>query len=1143
MKAMRAGALVVCMLLWLAGAVGAQTPTTGQITGVVRDQSGAVVSGAAISASSTAGVQRETTSDEAGNFAFSLLPPGSYRLEVTKSGFSPVTAEAVTVRITQTTGLEINLEVAVQKAIVEVRAEQADSAAHGTVIQQEQIRQLPLPTRNFQQLLTLTAGTSGPVQNSSELGRGAAPIYVNGNRATSNSVIINGADANSIGTGSLPNLAIPATDTLQEFIVQTSQYDASQGRVSGGVVAAVTKSGTNDFHGNVYEFFRNTVLNANNYFLNRAGISLPPYQRNQFGGTLGGPVLKDKLWFFVSYQGSREVNGTSLLNSIGTVFVPQNLTNDRSDAGVDALAASYGLAPCATPPVTLTFPPCFHPMAKFLLQAKLPNGAYVIPSAPNPVPVTFGQIPLPEATPVVAISRFTENQYNTNLDFQVSQANRLSGKFFEADNPELQGLYNLFGLTNALPAPGFGGTADLNQRVLAVDDLHVFSPKLVNDARFGLSIITTSSAPQEPFTAAQLGVSNPLGGLFPGMPEISVANYFDVGANPFSDNNADEKTYTVGDTVSWQKGGHSMKIGTEYKHHSLDLAFNLYTRGQMFFLGLAPPPSPFAGNGFFDFLGGLYDLSGLTIMGSGVNNRDLSAHDWAGFFNDDWRLPNRVTLTLGLRYDFFGPFTDADGRLVGIDPQRITTAAIPGFPAGNNVAITGGFVQAANAKNPLPGIPEIRSSLVSPNNTNFAPRFGFAWEAVPNRMVVRGGYGIYFDRANARLINNQVLNFPYYTLAQTLETPIATPFVDVPQPSAFPLTFNNPAVFPFGGPPALLPQAPSPLSPTGVAVVSANGIYPDIHNFRTPYTQQFSLGTQYLFANSWTFDLSYVGALGRRLYRLMDLNQAFAPVAFEPGPLSPGLSSLAVQGFGVHLMQSSAVSNYNSMQASVTKRMSHGLQFLAAYTYSHWLDEYSGDPTGTSDVTVVPGNQMTLNNYASSDFDRRHRFVFSGIYDLPGYKGSSALLKQVASGWELASVITLQAGTPFSVLTNATAFVQARADSVAGCDESRSGDVSSRLNEYFNVNCFTPASAIGDFGTSGRNILRGPNQKNADISIVKFFPIGGERQVEFRSEFFNAFNTVSFANPVNILASANVGQIVTTTTGSRVIQFALKFNF
>jgi Carboxypeptidase regulatory-like domain/TonB dependent receptor/TonB-dependent Receptor Plug Domain len=1129
-------------LLWLTATIGAQTTTTGQITGIVRDPSGAVVNGATITVSNAAGVDRETITDSSGHFTFSVLPPGNYRVVSRKAGFADTTANGVVVRITETTDLEMKLEVALQKAIVEVRSEQAETPTEGTVIQQEQIRQLPLPTRNFQQLLALTPGTSGPVQNSSELGRGAAPIYVNGNRATSNSVVINGADANSIGTGSLPNLAIPATDSLQEFIVQTSQYDASQGRVSGGVVAAVTKSGTNEFHGNVYEFFRNTVLNANNFFLNRADISRPPYLRNQFGGTLGGPVLKDRLWFFVSYQGSREVNGTSLLNSVGTVFVPENLTNDRSDTGVDTFAASYGLAPCATVPVTVTFPPCFHPMSKFLLQAKLPNGQYVIPSAPHPIPVAPGSVPLPQATPVVGISRFTENQYNTNLDFQINSANRLSGKFFEADNPTLQALYNLFGLGNVLPVPGFGGTADLNQRVLAVDDVHVFSSSLVNDARFGLSIITTSSAPQEPFTAAQLGISNPLGGLFPGMPEISVTNYFDLGANPFSDNNANEKTYTAGDTLTWQKGSHNLKFGAEYKHHDIYLKFNLYTRGQMFFLGLVPPPSPFAGNGFFDFLGGLDDLTGLTIMGSGVNNRDLSAHDWSGFINDDWRLPDGLTLTLGLRYDFFGPFTDSQGRLVAIDQQKITTAPIPGFPVGNNVAITGGFVQAANAKNPLPGVPLIRSSLVSPNETNFAPRVGFAWDAMPSHLVVRGGYGIYFDRANARLLNNQVLNFPYYTLAQTLETPIATPFVDVPQPSAFPLTFNNPAVFPFGGPPALLPQAPSPLSPTGVAVVSANGIFPDIHNFRTPYTQQFSLGMQFAFTNTWRFDLSYVGSLGRRLYRLYDLNQAFAPVAFEPGAYSPGLSSLAVQGFGVHLMQSSSVSNYNSLQASLQKRFSSGLQFLAAYTYGHWLDEYSGDPTGTSDVTVVPGNQQVLNNYASSDFDRRHRFVFSGIYDLPSYKGSSGLLKQVANGWELASVITLQSGIPFSVLTNATAFVQARADSVAGCNPGQRGSVNSRLAEYFNTACFAPATAVGDFGTSGRNILRGPDQKNVDISIVKFFPIG-DRRIEFRSEFFNAFNNVSFANPVNILASENVGQIVSTSTGPRVIQFALKFSF
>ena len=273
-------------------------------------------------------------------FRWSLL--GAYRVEAEKAGFGKVTAEGVVVRITETTTLDVRLKVAAQTATVEVVVKpplvQIENAAQGTVIEQEQIRQLPLPTRNFQQLLTLTTGTSGPVQNSSELGRGAAPIYVDGNRATSNSIVINGTDANSIGTGSTPNLAVPATDSLEEFIVQTSQFDASQGRVAGGVVAAVTKSGTNNLHGNVYEFFRNDALNANNYFLNQVGAPRPPYKRNQFGGTLGGPVIKDRMWFFVSYQGSREINGTSLLNSIGSVLVPGNLSNDRSTAAIDAFA-------------------------------------------------------------------------------------------------------------------------------------------------------------------------------------------------------------------------------------------------------------------------------------------------------------------------------------------------------------------------------------------------------------------------------------------------------------------------------------------------------------------------------------------------------------------------------------------------------------------------------------------------------------------------------------------------------------------------------------------------------------------------------------------------------------------------------------
>jgi len=1148
-----AAAAILCFMTPM---TQAQTATTGQIIGVVKDPSGAVLTGAKITLTSDAGVRRETTTGGSGRYTFALLDPGAYRLEVTLSGFASVQLEGIAVKITESSVVDVALKVAGAPTTVSVTGEaplvQTESSARGSVIEQDQIRQLPLPTRNFQQLLTLTAGTSGPVQSSSELGRGAAPIYVNGSRSTSNSVIINGTDANSIGTGSTPNLAVPATDSLDEFIVQTSQYDASQGRVAGGVVAAVTKSGTNAIHGNAYEFFRNTSLDANNFFLNRSGVPRPPYQRNQFGGTLGGPMIKDRVFFFLSYQGSRERNGTSLLNSVGTVFVPDNLTNDRSDAGVNALAASYGLLPCVGTPTGFTFPPCFDPTAKTLLQKTLPNGSPVIPSAPaNCVPVN-GVC----SVPVVGISKFREDQINSNLDFQLSAKNRLSAKFFGANNPATQALFNLFGLTNALPVPGFGGTANLNQRVLSLDDTQIVSPHVVNDLHFGFGFITTGSKPQEPFTAAQAGISSPLGNLFAGMPEMAVANYFDLGANPFSDNGGVEKTYTVGDTLSWQKGHHSLKFGAEYKHHSLNEVFNLYTRGQVVDAGLfcdAPLcPSQYEGNGFYEFLGGVFDSVDISIMGSGVNNRQIRAHDWNGFANDSWRLTDRFTLTLGIRYDFFGPFTEGQGRLVGFDPDRLTYLGTPG---DDNVVITGGFVQASNAKNPIPGIPLIQPSLVSSDKHNFAPRIGFSWQpsTYSKRLVVRGGYGVYYDRANSRFLNNQILDFPYYTLAQTFLTPIASPFVDVPPPSSYPLAFNNPTFFPLGGPPAFMLQSPTPLSPKGLAPVSANGIYPDLHDFRTPYIQQYSLGIENEFANNWMLDLSYVGSAGRKLYRLVDLNQASGPngLAF-PGPYSPGLSALAVQGLGVHVMQSSSNSSYNSLQASLTKRFSHGLQFLASYTWSHSLDDYSGDSTGTSDVSVVPGNQAPgfLNNYASSDFDRRHRFVFSGLYDLPKfYKGGSGFARQAVNGWELASVFVWQSGTPFTVVTNANEAIQARADYVPGCNPVLGGSVESRLTQYFNTACFTDATALGDFGTSGRNILRGPDQENVDISIIKYFPFTERTKLEFRSEFFNAFNHASFANPVfpntqyAVLESGSAGQILTTSTGPRVIQFALKFNF
>ena len=1126
--------MCICCLLGAAWIAKAQTPTTGQIAGQVVDPTGAVVPGTRLAATSAAGTQRETTSDASGHYRFPLLVPGVYSLEVEVSGFKPFTVKEVVVKITETTTLDVQLTVAARTEKVEVTAEPPlvrETPTRGEVIQQTAIRQLPLPTRNFQQLLTLTPGTSGYLPNSSELGRGDAVFSVNGQRTISNSVIINNTDANAIGSGSTPNLAVPSSDSLQEFIVQTSMYDASQGRGTGGIVAVVTKSGGNQYHGNMYEFLRNDVLNANEYFLKRQGAAKPRYNRNQFGGTFGGPIAKDKLWFFASYEGTREKNGTSRLNSLATVFVPGNLTNDRSAAALAALSKSYA------PLVLAAYKPYFtfgliDPTAAALLQAKLPNGQYLIPSAPSPT-----ALPTPVSLTIPTISTHNENQFNANVDYQVSARNRLSVKFFFGNTDQNQGKFQSFGAGNPLQLPGFGSLATWKQRVLAASDTHLFSSTLVNDFRFGYSTISTVSTPVEPFTAAQFGISSPLGALFPQMPTISISNMMDIGPSAFQDNDALNRTYGFADTLSWTRGRHTLKIGGEYKRQQCDLRFDLYTRGQIFALG-------FSGNAFADLMMG---LSGLSIMGSGVNNRQNRANDYNFFFQDDWRVTDRLTLNYGLRYEYFGPFYETHGRYVGIDRSKITTTPITG-----GVAVTGGYVQASNATSPLPGVPTVGESLVKPDRNNLGPRFGFAFQpfAHNNRIILRGGYGIYYDRPNARLLNNQVLSFPYYMLAEVYGTPLKNPFVQVPQPSAFPLAFNNKTIFPFGGPPALLPAAVT----GGLTFVPATGLFPDISRFSTPYVQQYNFGLQYEFIRNWLLDVSYIGSGGRKLTRLRGLNQGALAGAVYPlvpqalqGPLAPGLSDSPIQAFGVQLMESSASSSYNSLQAQLTKRFSHGLQFLLAYTYAHSIDDYSGDASGTSDNSVVPGNEITLNNRATSDFDRRHRLVFSYIYDLPAfYRGDSKAAKLMLNNWEIAGILTLQTGAPFTVLTNVSAVIAARADWKSGCtvsSASGSGAVTDRLNKYFDTSCFASASGLGNFGTTGRNILRGPDQRNLDFSIVKFFPVTETSKLEFRTEFFNLTNTPSFANPVSIAQSANFGQIVSTSTGSRSIQFALKFNF
>ena len=1118
-------AAAFCMLLFTLSFFG--QGTTGQIAGTVTDPNGAVVAGASVKATNIAtNLTRETTTNGDGIYGFQLLPPGRYKVEATASGFATITVEA-DVNITQTTAVNIPLSVtgSVENVTIENAAPilQTESSQQGRTITGETIRQLPLPTRNFQQLLTLQPGAQNTLSNSTDLGRGDVSVSVNGQRTTSNSVRINGIDANSVGTNSTPNLAVPASDTLQEFIVQTSLYDASNGRNVGGNIEAVTRGGSNEFRGGAYYFLRPRNLAANEPFIKARGLDRPELSRHQFGGLLGGPIIKDRFFFFGSYQHSSEKNGYSLLNSLTSPQVPAGLRdNNRTAAG---LAATFGIPVANISPIALN-----------ILNARLPDGSFAIPSSGLASTTTPLQAVL---VPQSGVSEFTENQFNANFDFQFTDRHNLSAKFFVADNPTFQANYNFAGLGNGeRQLVGFGGDLTIKQKLYSITDNYVFSSNVVNQARFGFNRLRVTSVPEEPFTASQLGINSPLASLFPGAPTLRVFgtdSQFFFGSAPLADQSSRINGYNYSDTLSITHGNHRIRLGGEFRTSTVKFYFNAFSRGQINF------PS------FSAFLQGGSVFTTVSLLGSGIFDRFFHVKDWSGFIQDDWKINSRLTLNLGLRYDNYGLPVEDQGRFVNFLPDQavIGTTAIPAPPPN-------GFVQAAGGS--LPGVPEVEKTLVPNDNNNFSPRVGFAFVLDEKlNLVVRGGYGFYYDKFSTRFANTQLFNFPYFALGVGLPgagQTFANPFLNMPVPSTFPVA----------------PTIPSPLSPLANPLVGVPiaGVFVD-PNLKTPYVEQYNIGIQWQVAHNLVWDVGYVGNRGRHLLQLVTLNQPiYNPVtnAFTTRFPSTIISSNKNATGGIQQVQTSSKSHYDSLQTSLTKRFSSGLQFLAAYTWGKSIDYYSG--TTLNELQNIPGDQVKWwTNRGRSDFNREHRFVFSGVYDLPS-KFDSGAGKWLLNDWQIAGIAVFQSGLPFSIVADNGTSIISRANVnplFTGTSVYTPGNVNERLLAYFNPAAFvTPCAnaacsvAVGTvtnpnfdrtapFGNTTRNFLTGPGQKNVDISFIKHIPFTERFRGELRAEFFNIFNWVNYANPNNNIIGANFGRIERTSSGPRVIQLGFKLNF
>lgn len=1103
--------------------------TTGAISGTITDPNGAVVPGVQVRATNlSTGFSRTAATSADGSFTIQLLPPGRYRVEAEASGFRKFASE-ITVNITETTVLNISLQVGGTESDVTVTAEpapvQAETSQQGRVVSGETLRQLPLPTRNFQQLLTLSAGAQTGVSNTTELGRGDATITVNGQRTTSNSVRINGIDANSIGTNSTPNIAVPATDSLQEFVVQTSLYDASSGRNAGGNVEAVTKSGGNEFRGNLYYFLRDDSLNANDPFVKARGLARPVLRRNQFGGTIGGPIVKNRAFFFGSYQGTRETNGASLTNSLTFPIVPAGLTDsNRTAAG---LAAAFGVPQASITPVALA-----------ILNARLPNGQFAIPSSGTTGLSATTGVPIVQS----GESRFRENQFNLNGDFNFSDNHTLSAKFFVADNPTFQANYNFAGLGNGPnQLVGFGGDLTIKQKLYSIADTYVISPRMVNQARFGFSRIRVTSVPEEPFTAAQLGMTNPLASLYPGAPTLSFSgsdSLFVFGSSTLADQSSRINAYSAADTLSWTPGNHRLKIGGEYRFSQVKFYFNAFSRGQIIFNNSSTLTA------FQNFLLG----NGTSLIGSGVFDRYFKVTDLNGFIQDDWKVTSRLTLNIGLRYDLFGLPVENQGRLVNFIPSqvRIGTLASPAPPPN-------GFVQAAGG--PLSGVPVVEKTLVPVDKNNFAPRIGFAYDLWGDqRVVVRGGYGIYYDRISTRYANTQLFNYPYFALGVGVVNnalapafgfrSAAAPFIPLPLPSSFPTATTVPSPLAAGVPFVGLPIA---------------GVFVD-PDLETPYVQQYNLGAQIDLGHKFVAEIGYVGNRGTHLLQVITLNQPIynASAGTTTYPLGNPVGGIFIFSGnknltgGMQQVQTTSISRYNSLQMSLTKRFAGGLQFLAAYTAGRSTDYYSG--SAVNELTNMPGDQFNWRtNRGPSDFNRKHRLVISGVYDLPKLVSNSSAGKWLANDWQIAGIAVFQSGLPFSVIDSNGTSIISRANfnpGFSGGDFYTTGSMSARTLQYFTTSAFvtsrfgTPTfDQSAPFGNTPRNMLWGPGQKNIDFSVIKFLPFNERFRGELRAEFFNIFNWVNYANPGNVIGTAAFGRITSASSGPRVVQFAFKLNF
>lgn len=1188
-----------------------QANQTGGITGVVTDKTGALVSGATVNVISDATGKTERTASTAddGGFSFTLLPPGRYKLEISAANFKKAVVAEVTVRITESTRQDVTLEPGSISEVVNVEASPTlinpSSAQTGQALDAQTLRTLPLASPNFLFLLNLSTGVTGEPTDVRSAGRGTADVTVNGQRTSNNSVTLQGINVNDFNLAHFDTVPLPNPNTLQEMKVATSLYDASQGSKGGGALGLVIKSGEKNFHWEGYWQHRNDALNANEWFRNANGLSKRPrLLQNVFGGSGSGPVPKLGGFWFFNYQGVRARNGVDPAGSTTAPIVQAFPTNADGTTNANLLANAFNLAPAQIDPVAVNI---------LNVRSDRFGGTFLVPRLGQTGcgGVTGGAIGT-FTCQFSAIAPITDNQYVISYDRSMRDGkDMISGRWFWDEGS----VAKPYGTDTSLSNPR---TDTQWNRFFAFTHTHQFSNTIVNELRLGYSRFLFANIPTDTVELAEIGAVRGNSAQFPGMYRVGVTGSFAIGTGVNDDRGTVSNQYNIVETLSWVKGKHTLRFGGERIQYQLNRFNNFAVRGALTFGGTGTAANAQANcrndtndcTAFQNFLRGR-----VTAIQSAFGDpaRNFVATDWAGFVQDDFRFSPRLTLNVGLRWEgmsfghdklyragIYDPVLAAAGRNPFLIPEKVNLSGFTGTPGVSDCALASCF-----------------------DGNNFAPRVGFAWDINGNqKTVLRAGYGIYYQRLSNQNILQNSLAAPFTVQplsSNTNPTPfqLANPLGAIPPPSAV-ATAYIPSNSRFAGLRRISGSGPLDINDPGVGPIFVNEAGQACLNYGgtatncsinlasfttvpvnpyTPYTQQWNATLQREIGRGWAVEVGYVGS--HYIGGLGIWDPFVARVASPGSPVTVrdingnaytivnntvNNEELRHQIVGLSRKRGARYSGnigfsiYNSFQATVSRRLTHGMYFQAAYTFSRTIDNVSGS-LSTDELNATRNGQNGANIYndqsnvqqnkARGDFDRPHRLVVSYSYDIP--RATSGFLNNIVfRDWAISGIVTYQSGLPFSVTDSSTGGIfgatLGTAQFLCGNIQSAytTGSTTDIVNHYLNPACFgtapviplnvippsgitTNAGATG-WGNTPRNAFRGPNQQNWDFSLIRRFTFREKEHFQFRMDVFNVFNHPVFRIPsastsVNINGgTSSFTRILETAVPARLIQFGVSYS-